>query len=168
MPEDKPQEPTRFAEMSWRTFASTAATGLLTGATVWGLTYLISQEVIPRLVCNTSSDVLVCTQSAIFASNLATIIGGLIGVLILLKLNVFRPLLVAVVTAIALWNIEQWVRGGAWYEPLALTAGLYCLSYVTFAWFARVHFLRIAIIIIILTILAINLLPSYLDIRLFS
>lgn len=149
--------------MSWQNFLATVVTGLFVGAVVWGLTYAISQYALPRFVCEPNSTILLCTQADTFASNLATIFGALVGVLLLLKFNVFRPLLVVVVTAIALWSIEKWVQGGAWYEPLLLTAAFYCISYATFAWFARINFLRAAIIIIAVTIIAVRIVPAFLQ-----
>lgn len=159
MQNDSPTVTSKITPMSWQNFLATIVTGFFIGAIVWSFTYVISEHALPRLLCEEASTILLCTQASTFSSNLATIFGALLGVLLLLKFDIFRPLLVVVVTAIALWSIEKWVQGGQWYEPLLLTAALYSLSYATFAWFARITFLRIAIILITLTIIIVRAVP---------
>jgi hypothetical protein len=89
------------------------------------------------------------------AGDIATILVGTVGLVIMLNLRMARPLLVAVATAISLWGLAKLTDGLGWLEVVAWSALLYSLSYLLFAWLTKYKHVipvLIAVIIIVATV----------------
>jgi Ca2+/Na+ antiporter len=125
-----------FIELSGQTLAKVALLGVGLGLVSWLLTMLIRQVVFVPLFCGDPANA-ACVGATGSAGVLALIITGIIGLLGLVRLGVYRPLLVALAAAISLWGMSLWTGNMQWYEALAWSIVLYALTYVLYTWLVR-------------------------------
>ena len=78
-------------------------------------------------------------------------IGGLVG---LARTRIYRPLLIVIVSVIALWGIQNVLMGLDWYWAMMITAVFFGLAYGVFGWLARIRNFILAIVLVaVLTVL---------------
>lgn len=106
------------------------------GVVSWLLTLLVRQIIFVPLFCGDPANSL-CVGATGSAGVLALIVTAIIGLLGLVRLGVYRPLLVALAAAVSLWGIAVWTGSMVWYEAVAWTIILYALTYVVFTWLVR-------------------------------
>ncbi len=131
--------------------------GVILGAVAWLLTLLIDRFVMSAFLCGDLGSV--CDASTIVSGNVALVfiaIGGLLG---LVRLGVYRPLLVVIAATIVLWGLFGYTLGMQWYEAMAWTVALAAVSYTAFTWLVRPRFFLIAIILVLVVVLLARLLP---------
>jgi hypothetical protein len=119
----------------WRT----ALVGVVLGVVYWGLTAFIGRFV----------------DSTNISGDIATILIATIGIIVMLRLRIAQPLIIAVATGAALWGLARWTSGLAWGEVAAWSALLYGLAYILFSWIAR--YARIVPVLIIIVLIVIVL-----------
>lgn len=150
----------KIADIRPLTMAYVALTGLILGFIAWGLTALISNYVIDPLFCRPdSANFSVCAQGGSLASNISAVFVAGFGLLALVRLGVFRPLLVALASAITLWGIGTWTGGMEWYVAVLWSGVLYALAYATYTWLSQIRSFVVALIAIIVVIAAARILP---------
>jgi len=71
------------------------------------------------------------------AGNVSIIITTTIGIVVMVRLNMIRPLIVALAAAVSLWGLASLVGGLWWVEALAWNILLYMLAYLIFSWLCR-------------------------------
>ena len=91
--------------------------GMLLGVVYWGLTSLFGITAIP--------------------GGVVTIVVAVLGILVMLRLHMAQPLIIALATGASLWGLSQWTSGLAWGEVIIWTVLLYGLAYTLFSWIAR-------------------------------
>lgn len=111
--------------------------GAALGVLYWGLTLLVGHFIIDPLFCGDAVNASTCSSSVEISGNVAGILVATIGLGVLVRLGVLRPLIVAIATAAALWGLAGWTDGLGWAEVAAWSALLYGLCYVLFSWISR-------------------------------
>ena len=131
-----------------------ALLGVILGIAYWLVSLLIKSAIFVPLFCGDPTNS-VCVGATDISGVIATVLVGIAGVLGLVRLSVFRPLLIALATAICLLGLSSWVAPLPWFEALAWPIFLYALCYVAFAWLVRPRaFLITAIAVVVVVILA--------------
>jgi hypothetical protein len=96
-----------------------------------------------------------CSGAIDMAGAIATVLGGVVGLLGLVRLSVYRPLLIVLAAAACLWGLSSWVGNLAWFEALSWSVLLYGFAYTAFAWLVRPRpFVPVVIIVIVVVFLA--------------
>ena len=132
--------------------------GVILGAASWLLTILIDRFITGALLCGGNGPT--CDTSTLVAGNVALVlvtVGGLLG---LVRLSVYRPLLVVIAAAIVLWGLSGYTLGMQWYEAMAWTVLLSAVTYAAFTWLVRPRFFLAAIILVLLVVIFARLLPA--------
>jgi hypothetical protein len=151
----------KFAEMTVRTVVQILILGAVLGLIAWVVSALVSNYVIAPLFCKADGgNFSVCAQGGLLASNIASLLVGTLAVVALLRLGVFRPLLISLAVIISLWGIGPWMGALPWYESLAWTALLYAVEYLAFSWIARIRVFWIALLATVIVIVAARLIPN--------
>jgi len=114
-----------------------ALIGAALGVLYWVLTLLVGHFIIDPLFCSDAVRASTCSSSVEISGNVAGILVATIGLGILVRLNVLRPLIVAIATAAILWGLASWTDGLGWAEVVAWSVLLYALCYVLFSWISR-------------------------------
>jgi hypothetical protein len=151
----------KFAEMTVQTVVRIAILGAVLGLIAWGVSALVANYVIDPLFCKAEGgNFSVCSQGGLLASNIASLLVGGLAVIALLRLGVFRPLLISLAVVVTLWGIGPWMGALPWYESLSWTILLYAVAYVAFSWLARIRLFWIALLATAVVIIAARFIPN--------
>lgn len=151
----------KFAEMPVRTVMQIFILGAVLGLIAWIISAVVANYVISPLFCKADGgNFSVCAQGGLLASNIASLIAGGLAVVALLRLGVFRPLLISLAAVISLWGIGPWMGALPWYESLVWTMLLYAVAYLAFSWLSRIRVFWMALLASIIVIVAVRLIPS--------
>ncbi|AKM80174.1 TPA: hypothetical protein DDX46_02455 [Candidatus Saccharibacteria bacterium] len=152
----------KFIDMQPSTVVQVGLLGVIIGSVAWLLTLLLNQYVMDAVFCGNQSTTSICLNSGVISGNIVLVFATIAGVLGLVRLGVYRPLLVAIAAAICLWGVSGWVDGLAWFEGLIWTVVMYAICYMAFAWFARIRMFLAALILVLLVVVFARILPTFL------
>lgn len=143
-------------ELSRQALFQVALLGAGLGLLYWLLTLLVRQVVFVPLFCGdpTSNMCVGATGSAGVIALIITSIAGLMG---LVRLAMYRPLLVALAAAVSLWGLAAWTANLYWFEAIAWSILLFALSYVLFTWLVRPRSFAFAVISILVVVILIRI-----------
>lgn len=133
--------------------------GIIIGVVGWLLSFFIHQFILSPLYCGVSSG-RQCLGVVDEAGNVASVIVGFLGLLGLVKLGTYRPLLVVLSVVFSLWGLGDLTAGLVWYESILWWTGLYVLSYLTFSWLVRPRAFAPMFAIVIIAVVLIHWLPT--------
>lgn len=143
---------------SWRDMLAVALIGGLVGAVSWVLLGLLDKYVLKPIACQMGSSVITCDDATYYASGIAVVVAGLIGLVLLVRQMAFRPLLVVLAAAISIWGIGAlWLRDLSWLSAFAFSVVIGALFYMVFVWFSEVRKLWLAMICTILLVILFRL-----------
>ncbi len=142
-------------ELRPQTLLQVALLGAGLGLLSWVLTLLIRQVVFVPLFCGdpTNSQCVGATGSA---GVIALLLTGVVGLLGLVRLGVYRPLLVVLAATIALWGVSIWVGDMYWFEAIAWSVVLFALVYAAFTWLVRPRSFAFAVVLVILALVVVR------------
>lgn len=143
--------------MNGRKLLSIIVVGVLTGIVVWGVALLLDMFVYQALLCRSSPSGQ-CDSSTQYAVVTATIIGAMAGLLGLVRLQAYRPLLIILATLVSLGGLMAFTADAVWYIQLIAMAILYGIAFAAFAWIARVRRFWIALLATVVIVVGLRLL----------
>ena len=132
-----------------------AAIGLGLGLMYWVLTYLVGHFIVDQLFCNNSADAVNCTNSTSISGNIADVLVATIGLGIMIRLRIFRPIVIAAATAILLWGLAGWTEGLWFLEAIGWSMLLFGLCYLLFSWIGR-YARSVPVLVVTLIVLVIG------------
>ena len=147
-----------FIEMQPRQLLPIALLGAAVGAAMWLLAILVRQVIFVPLFCGDPTNSM-CVGAVDSAGAVATVIAAIIGLMGLVRLSIYRPLLVVLAVAIVLWGLGGWVNSLPWFEALAWAILLYALCYIAFAWLVRPRAFVAAVVLVVLAVIVARWLP---------
>lgn len=147
----------QVVDRTWSIWLRTVVIGAGLGAVFWIFTVLLNNYVIEPLACQNMVNASVCSNSVPLAGNIATILAGLLGIVVMVRMGIFRPIILAVASAALLWNLAGMTDGLFWAEALGWSVLLYALSYGLFAWIARYSRLWAVMTISVLIVLIVRI-----------
>ena len=128
------------------------AWGAVIGLMVWGLSMLLDMYVFKTLICKG-----VCPSGTLYAEAAASILLSGLGLFGLVKLQMFRPLLIALGALISLWGLVTVFGSLPWYGTMLLSGAAYGMAYGTFAWITRVRSFWTVLVILVVIVVAVRL-----------
>lgn len=137
-------------ELQPRQLAQIALAGAIAGVAVWLLTMLIRQVILVPIFCGNPASA-TCVGANDIAGIFATIIAAVIGLMGLVRIGAFRPLLIVIAAAISLWGLSSWVSG-LFIGALVWSVVLYALAYTAFAWFVRIRPFVPALLVVVFVV----------------
>jgi len=145
-----------YVAMTTKQLIQVVVFGAVAGLFVWGLTYVLETYVLKSLLCQVTQ-VSPCEVAVQYSEAVATIVGGAIGLLVLVKIQVFRPLLVVIATVISLWGLVGVLSELPWYIVGLSSAGMYLLGYLLFTWVTRLRLFWLVIVLLLVLIVTMRL-----------
>lgn len=137
-------------------FINILVLGGLIGLLVWTIGALLDRYVFGSYFCE--GDVRSqCGSAANYAIAAATLVGAIAALGGLVRLRVYRPLLVVIATIIATWGLVQLSWGFSWFTSILVTVILYAVAYGLFSWIARVREFWISLVVMIIVVVAVRL-----------
>ncbi len=131
-----------------------AAVGLLTPL----VGYLLQKFAVTPLFCHQAFQA-ICSANDLTAFYVATIITGIMAIALMANWQIFRPLLVAVAAAAALWGFARYAQhtaSTAGVEFYATSAALYAVSYALFYWLLRLKSFTLSVVLTVVAVIAIR------------
>jgi hypothetical protein len=143
------EEVTPVTPMTSRDLIAVLATGAVAGLVIWAVYRVLMGYVAPLVFCqdNTTS---ICASAPAVMDGVALIAGGVVGLLGLIRLRTFRPLLVVLAIVLSLGGLAQQLDTMPWYWAVPFATILFAVAYAFYAWVARVRVFWLAVAIIVL------------------
>lgn len=152
---------TPFISMTNRQFGQVLGVGAGVGILTWLLGVVFINRLLATMLCRENVEASLCVNTENYAWYAAMVVGGLVGLFILAKLMVFRPLLVVLAALVALWGVWLLIGVLPWYGALLALAALFTLAYGLFTWLARLRSFVLALLLIAALVVIVRLiLPS--------
>ncbi len=155
--EESLQKSQRLIDMDWAQLGKVAFIGAIVGALTWAVAILLQNVVIEPLLCRSAGNAVVCHNTAGIALNASAILMGVIGTTALVRLSIYRPLIIVIASIITLWSAQAWLGDLSWFASVGWLALFYALVYALYAWVVRIYNLPLAIGVIIAIIIAARL-----------
>lgn len=160
MEQSAPQAPSNnssLIDIRPNTMVQVVLLGVILGAASWLLTIVMERFIFSSLLCGGQTG---CDTSTVVAGNVALVLAAVGGLLGLVRLGVYRPLLVVIAAAIVLWGLSSYTLGMQWYEAMAWIVLLSAVTYTAFTWLVRPRFFLFAIVLVLVVIIVARLLPA--------
>jgi hypothetical protein len=142
--------------MSVKQILQVAVLGVLIGLLVWAFTYILETYILKALLCQ-GSQTMKCASATTYAGITASILAAGVGLFGLVKIGVFRPLLVVIAATASMWGLLGIVGTLPLYGILICIAGLTMLSYLAFSWLARIRLFWLAVTLMAILIVVVRL-----------
>lgn len=130
--------------------------GLGVGILTAVLTYVIDRFILRTLVCAGGQ---VCQTASVYSGNIALIIAATASVAVMVKHEVYRPLLIALVAVILMWGFGGWLFGARFIANLVTITFLLTLSYAMLAWIVRLRSVPALVITLVVLVIIFRLIP---------
>jgi hypothetical protein len=145
--QEQPQQEAAYVDMPVKQILQVLVLGAFVGLVAWGLYLALDAYILKAIMCQGSQAVGCATGS--YAESTAVILASGIGLFGLVKSQIFRPLLVSLAAVVGLWGVFSTMSMLPWYLVGLYVTLLYAISYLFFAWLARI---RSFVTVIILTV----------------
>lgn len=153
-----PEKAPLFAVVRPAQFVQVIIIGAVVGALSWVLAQVLGMYVLKPAAC--SGDALVCAVSSQPAVIVAALLAGCIGLFGLVKLQIFRPLLVVIAATLSAWGVIGLLTALPWYGSLLVMVLFYAISYAAFTWIARIRAFWLVILISVVVVVALRLIVT--------
>lgn len=134
--------------------------GLSMGLLWWVLTGLLRQFIIEPLACRNLSSATACVDSLGVSGNVAMVLVAVLGVAVLVRLVLHRPIIVTLGTAVVLWGLGSLLSGLPGYVVILSSVVLFTLSYALFYLVARIQWLWLSLIVALVIAVAVRLIVA--------
>lgn len=138
----------------------TALIGMVVGAIAWGGGVLISRFIIEPVFCATPDSASICQTRDLTTFNIALVLGSFVGLLVMVRSRVYRPLLISIAATVTLWSVLSLVSNETWILRLLWVLGLSALAYALYGWISQLRSFAAALIITVIVVVGIRLLPN--------
>ena len=144
-----------FAAMRPVQFVQVVIIGLLAGAFSWIFAEVLGTYVLKPAAC--AGDAFVCAASSQPAVILGSLLAAFIGLFGLVKLQIFRPLLIVIAATLSLWGLVGELTALSWYWSLAATTALSAIAYTAYMWIVRIRMFWLVVLLSVVLIVALRL-----------
>lgn len=110
--------------------------GALVGMFGWLLTIAIHSWVLTPIFCRSSDTATACTNSGTTAWVIGFVLVSIIGLFMLIRANIFRPLLVVLAAIVTLWVFGLAFLSSVWWVGSFWSGVLFALAYALYTWVA--------------------------------
>jgi hypothetical protein len=134
--------------------------GLAVGVLIPALGWLLQKFLIAPIFCKEAATLAVCTPGDLTTYYIATVVLSVVSVALMANWQVFRPLLVAVAAASALWGFQRYVGdtvSHAGVEYYISSAVLYAVAFLLFYWILRLKSFALSVILTVVAVILIRL-----------
>lgn len=143
------ETPSPFVAMSGRELGLVGAVGAGAGLITWLVYWLIVSYGGPALFCHNYLPNL-CYSIPSIEESAGLIVGAIAGLLGLVRLRVFRSLLVVLATTITFVGIEHQLSELTWYWAALASIILFALSYAIYAWLSRIRMFLLELVLVVI------------------
>lgn len=154
--ESQVEQPEQTVAMSTRDLFGVLVLGGVVGLLIWGLGLALNRYVFDVFLCQNGPGGQ-CVHARDYAAGAAIIAGSVLALIGLMRLRVYRPLLIVLATAISLWGVVQLAWGMERYWGALVVLAMYLLAYGLYAWVARLRQFWITLAVTVVLVAAVRL-----------
>ena len=130
------------------------------GGLVAALRYMLMNKfVFGAVLCRAQSPAS-CSQAPNYAMIVAIVVASIAGVATLVRMRIYRPLLVVLGAAVSLWGLHTALAGVAWYWAVIAAIVLSALAYGLFAWLARIRSFILSLVVVVVAVIIVRFVLS--------
>lgn len=136
------QDVSIYHEVNGGEMVRTGLAGLAAGILIPLAGFLLSQFVINPVFCQGAAAGGICDTSNLVGYYVAAVLVTAAAIPLLVSWGIFRALLIAIGSALALWGLQKYIEplvGASWLEYYAYSAFLYAAAYLLFYWVMRLR-----------------------------
>ena len=126
-----------WATMSVKTLTRIFLYGLMVGLVSFGLYVGLDRLVFEPVLCRENVALARCENKEQFAAGTAIVLGSLLGLFLLVRERVYRPILAILGVGIALWGIYALVGVLPVVLAAVVSTLMFALAYVLFSWLVQ-------------------------------
>lgn len=134
-----------WTTMGWRSVMNVFLCGAIIGVVTYILFMLFDRYVYQLLLCGDSRAALSCDASAPLANGTAIILGSMLGLILMVRERVYRPILAIIGVTITVWGMFFVLASLPWIVLLLAAALVFGISYVLYTWVAQPTNLIVAV-----------------------
>lgn len=138
-----------WATMDVKTIINIFLYGLLVGLVTFALYVGLERFVFEPVLCNESAALARCESKEEFASGVAIVLGSLLGLFLLVRERVYRPILAVLGVAVSLWGIFALLAVLPVLLAAAVAILMFSIAYVLFSWLVQPTSLVISVVAVI-------------------
>jgi hypothetical protein len=142
-------------ELHYQQLLRVAVFGFGVGLIAWIAYLLLADFALVSLLCGDAKS---CGAADTTANVITIILASVVGLLGLVRLQAYRPIIIVVASAVCLWPLAEWTATLFWLESLAWYGVLYALMFAMFSWFVRPRSLVVVLIVVAAVVAAVRLL----------
>jgi hypothetical protein len=146
-----------YVVASRTTIIGSGLIGFVSGALAWGISLVLQKYFIEPIFCHSVTSFGICSNGGTYAFNTALIIAAIVAVIALVRVEGYRPLLVAIATVATLWSANTWLGVQSWWEATLWMALLSALAYLVYSWIARIVNFPVSVVLMVLVVVAARL-----------
>ena len=145
---------------AWETMSMRAVVAIfLYGLGVGVITYLayllLERFVFDPILCRDNTALVRCESVSTISGGMAIVIGSFVGLVLLVRERVYRPILAILGVAISMWSIFALLAGLPWLLAVIIAALIFALAYVLFSWLVQSTSLVVSIAcVLVVSVLA--------------
>ena len=125
--------------------------GVMAGVFTWLIYLGLDRYVIGMIMCTDGNTA--CGSAQITSLVLALLVAHFLGLIMLVRAIVMRPLLVVLVSIATLWGFHAWLDGMTWWMGSLYLGLLFGIAYVFHAWVNRLLYFPVALVLTIVAVL---------------
>lgn len=134
------------------------ATGAGVGFIASILSYLLGTFVFGAILCQDGGTE--CGNVGQYSMIVSIVIASVAGLIGLMRLRIYRPLLVVIAAMISLWGFHALTAGLAWYWSIIVTTLLFAVAYGLYSWIARLRSIVVTLVAILVLVIISRLMLS--------
>lgn len=157
MASDHRFEQKAYGENGQLSLFSSLSVGAGAGFFGWLLFLALDNWIVRAVFCRSADSVGVCANAESLSWAIAIVLVGLASLFVLVRANVFRPLLVVLAAIVALWMVGVWFVPLVWWIGLIWHTLLFALAYALFAWVVSTENFVYALIVTIVLVVGLRL-----------
>lgn len=139
-----------WATMNMRTVANILLYGLIVGLVTFLLYVGLERFVFEPILCREADALARCENRQEFAGGIAIVLGSILGLVLLVRERVYRPILAIIGIAVCMWGIFGLVAGLPVILAGATAVVLFAVTYVLFSWLVQPTSLVISLLGVVL------------------
>ena len=126
-----------WTTMNMRTVANIMLYGLIVGLATFLLYVGLERFVFEPILCRETDALARCESRQEFASGIAIVLGSILGLVLLVRERVYRPILAIIGIAVCMWSVFALVAGLPVLLAGATAIILFAVAYVLFSWLVQ-------------------------------
>lgn len=143
--------------LSLRQLSIAALNGAIVGIVTLALGFMLQKYVFTPIGCQAGSSFIQCANAGAISHNVALLFGAIVGLTLLVRSGIFRPLLAVIAVVISLWGVVASVATGNWVIWAALMTLLFGLMYSLFVWLIQPRRFWVAVVLVVVAVVMLRL-----------